>query len=108
MWNRIERIVRVLHPDVEMLITYDMPTFVVGERRLPVGVWKHGLSLYGLTEANDAGFIDRHPELSSGRGTVKLPTARAEEFSDDELRATLSAVLGASTAEAQGPQSTGN
>ena len=95
MWDRVDRLVRSLHPDVEVRITYDMPTFVVGERRLPIGVWKHGLSLYGLHESNDAGFIERHPELSSGRGTVKLPTARADEFTDDELLATLAAVLGA-------------
>ena len=95
MWDRVERLVRALHPDVELRITYDMPTFVVGEHRLPVGVWKHGLSLYGLHESNDAGFTTRHPELSSGRGTVKLPTERADDFSDDELEATLKAVLGA-------------
>ena len=68
LWDRIERLVRVLHPDVELILTYDMPTFVVGEHRLPVGVWKHGVSIYGVHEDNDAGFITRHPELSSGRG----------------------------------------
>jgi uncharacterized protein YdhG (YjbR/CyaY superfamily) len=95
MWDRVERIVRGLHPDVELRLTYDMPTFVVGEHRLPVGVWKHGLSLYGLSESNDAGFIARHPELSSGRGTVKLPSARADDVSDEELKGTLRAVLSA-------------
>ncbi|UDY36735.1 hypothetical protein [Dermatobacter hominis] len=94
MWDRVEGLVRSIHPEVELRITYDMPTFVVGDRRLPVGVWKHGLSLYGLHGSNDAGFIARHPDLSSGRGTVKLPTARADEFTDDELRETLTAVLG--------------
>ena len=95
MWDRIERIIRGLHPDVELCITYDMPTFVVGEYGLPVGIWKHGVSLYGLDESNDAGFIARHPELSSGRGTVKLPTKRADTFSDEELTVTLAAVFGA-------------
>lgn len=94
MWLRVEGLVRALHPEVELHITYGMPTFVVGEHRLPVGVWTHGLSLYGLDESNDAGFIARHPELSSGRGTVKLPTKRADDFSDEELKATLKAVLG--------------
>ena len=95
MWDRVERLVRALHPEVELRITYDMPTFVVGEHRLPVGVWKHGLSLYGLSESNDAGFSARHPELCSGRGTVKLPSTRADDISDDELKATLEAVLSA-------------
>jgi hypothetical protein len=94
MWDRVDGLIRALHPDVELRITYDMPTFVVGEHRLPVGVWKHGLSLYGLQEGNDAGFIARHPELASGRGTVKLPTRRAAELTDDELTSTLRAVLG--------------
>ena len=94
MWDRVDRLIRARHPDVELRITYDMPTFVVGDHRLPVGVWKHGLSLYGLHEGNDAGFIARHPELSSGRGTVKLPTRRAAELTDDELSATLQAALG--------------
>jgi hypothetical protein len=94
MWERVERLVRLLHPDVELCITYGMPTFIVGEHRLPVGVWKHGLSLYGLDESNDGGFIARRPELSSGRGTVKLPTRRADDFSDEELTAIVRAVLG--------------
>jgi hypothetical protein len=93
MWDRIDRLVRELHPDVELRITYDMPTFVVAEHRLPVGVWKHGLSLYGLHDGNDAGLINRRPELTSGRGTVRLPTAQAESFTDAELKATLKAVL---------------
>ena len=94
MWDRVEGLVRASYPGVELRITYKMPTFVVGEHQLPVGVWKHGLSLYGLHESNDAGFIARHPELSSGRGTVQLPTRRADDFSDEELTATLQAVLG--------------
>lgn len=93
MWDRVDGLVRALFPDVEVRMTYDMPTFVVGEHRLPVGVWKHGLSLYGLHEGNDAGLITRRPELSSGRGTVKLPTRHAESFTDAELTATLKAVL---------------
>ena len=64
MWDRVASLVRGLHPDVELRITYDMPTFVVGEHHLPVGVWKRGLSLYGVDESNDGGFIARHPELS--------------------------------------------
>jgi hypothetical protein len=95
--GRVAGLVRVLHPEAELRITYGMPTFVVGQHRLPVGVWKHGLSLYGLDETNDGGLIARHPELSSGRGTVKLPTQRAGEFSDEDLTAMLEAVLGAAT-----------
>ena len=74
MWERVERLVRELHPDVEVRITYDMPTFVVDEHRLPVGVWKHGLSLYGLHEGNDAGLITAVP--SSPRDAARSSSPR--------------------------------
>jgi hypothetical protein len=70
-----------------------MPTFVVGERRLHVGVWKHGLSLYGWEPGRDGGFAARHPELDSGKGTLKIPLARAADISDDELLALLRGAL---------------
>ena len=54
LWDRVDGLAHGLHPDVELIITYDMPTYVVGERRLPVGVWKHGLSLYGVHEGNES------------------------------------------------------
>ena len=63
-----------------------MPTYEVGKRRLYVGVWKHGISLYGWGAGEDAGFTDRHPELSSGKGTIRITPAAAEQITDDELR----------------------
>ena len=29
------------------LLSYHIPTYEVGRRRLYVGVWKHGVSIYG-------------------------------------------------------------
>jgi hypothetical protein len=46
-----------------VVLSYKIPTYVVGRRRLFVGVWKHGLSVYGWDQGRDAGFIARHPEL---------------------------------------------
>ena len=43
------------HPEAEVVISYNMPTYKVGERRLYVGVWKHGISLYGWGEGEDGG-----------------------------------------------------
>jgi hypothetical protein len=49
-----------------------MPTYVVGERRLHVGVWKHGLSLYGWSADRSGGFCERYPNLCGDEGTLKL------------------------------------
>jgi len=48
-----------------------------------VGVWKHGVSLYGW---RDQGFVERHPHTRSSRGTIRLSLDDAEDIRDDELR----------------------
>lgn len=94
LFDRVRGLIVGLHPDVEVVIAYKMPTFVVGDRRLHVGVWKHGVSLYGWDADADGGFAARHPELSSGKGTLRIPTAGAEEIADDELLAVFAGTLG--------------
>lgn len=93
LFDRMHRLVREAHPTAEVVLSYRMPTFVVGQRRLHVGVWKHGLSLYGWESGRDAGFSTRHPELDSGKGTLRLPHDVAEQISDDELRDLARAAL---------------
>jgi hypothetical protein len=44
------------------------PTYKVGNRRLHVGAWKHGLSIYGWQQGRDDAFTSRHPELKTSRG----------------------------------------
>ena len=61
---------------------------------LHVGAWKHGLSFYGWDSGRDGGLTARHPELDSGKGTLRLTFAAAEQISDDELRAFVRATLG--------------
>ena len=93
LFDRVHRLVLQAHPGAGCVLAYRMPTFVVGDRRLHVGVWKHGLSLYGWDEGRDGGFAERHPELSSGKGTLKIPLARAAELSDDDLLGVLRGAL---------------
>lgn len=76
-----------------MVHSYKMPTYVVGARRLHVGAWKHGLSLYGWGHGRDAGFAARHPELDSGKGTLRLSHSAAGALPDEELRDLLRAAL---------------
>lgn len=86
LFDRLHRLVLDEFPDVELTISYQMPTFVVDDRRLYVGSWKHGLSVYGWDQDRNTAFLERHPDLSNGRGTIKLPPDRAEAMPDDELR----------------------
>ena len=93
LFDRVHRLVMEVQPDTRVVMSYKMPTYVVGARRLHVGVWKHGLSFYGWQHDRDGGLVARHPHLDNGKGTLRLPINEAADVSDDELRAFLAASL---------------
>ena len=93
LFDRFVGLIRGVAPDATVRISYGIPTFEVGKKRLYVGVWKHGLSLYGWGQGGDGGFVDRHPELKKSKGTIQLSAAAAAEISDDELERLVRAVL---------------
>lgn len=93
LFERIHRLILDACPAAEVVISYKMPTFRLGKRRLHVAGWSHGLSIYGWKASGDGGFIERHPELRTSTGTIQLRTDRAEEVADDEIRALARAVL---------------
>jgi uncharacterized protein YdhG (YjbR/CyaY superfamily) len=95
MFDRIHRLVFEVYPEAEVVLSYEMPTYRVGRCRLYVGVWKHGLSLYGWRQGRDAGFTVRHPELVAGKGTIKLRLDDAARIPDEEFRDLVRAALGA-------------
>ena len=95
LFDRLDGLVRAAFPEATVVMSYDMPTYRVGDRRLYLAAWKQHVSLYGWSEGNDGGFVARHPELTSGRGTIKLRPKDAAAVDDDELRALVTGALGA-------------
>jgi uncharacterized protein YdhG (YjbR/CyaY superfamily) len=93
LFDRLQAIVLAVHPDAEVTLSYRMPTYRVGARRLHLGAWKHGVSVYGWRGDRDGGFETRHPDLSSGKGTLRIRPTDAATISDDEFRALLGGAL---------------
>ena len=93
LFDRLHAIVLDEHPEAEVALAYGMPAYRVGKRRLNIGVWKHGVSVYGWRGDNDGGFVARHPTLSSEKGTIRIRPRDAEGISDEELRALLGGAL---------------
>jgi hypothetical protein len=93
LFDRLHRIVLEEHPEAQVALSYGMPAYRIGQRRLNLGVWKHGVSVYGWRGDPDRGFVARHPALSSGRGTLRISPQQAASISDDELRALLGGAL---------------
>jgi len=67
LFDRIHRLILVAHPDAAVVLSYQIPTYKVGRRRLYVGAWQHGISIYGWGQGHDGGFTARHPELRTTR-----------------------------------------
>jgi uncharacterized protein YdhG (YjbR/CyaY superfamily) len=92
VFDRLHRLIVAACPDAEVVLSYGMPAYRIGRRRLNVGVWKHGLSLY-VSPNRDGGFSARHPELTAGKGTIKLRPGDAARIPDAELQDLVHAAL---------------
>ena len=95
LFDRLHRLVLEARPDAAVVLSYQIPTYKVGRRRLFLGVWRHGVSVYGWQEGRDAGFSERHPELRTSKGTIRLRPADAAGIPDDEFRDLARAALDA-------------
>jgi hypothetical protein len=92
LFDRLHQLIMTTCPDAEVVMSYGMPTYRLGRRRLNVGAWTHGLSLY-VSPNRDGGFSARHPGLASGKGTIKLSPADAASIPDTELQDLIRAAL---------------
>jgi hypothetical protein len=92
VFDRLHRLIAAMCPDADLVLSYGMPTYRVGRRRLNVGVWQHGLSLY-VSPNRDGGFSARHPELAAGKSTIKLRPADAAALPDAEFQDLIRAAL---------------
>jgi|SRR5271170_1271893 len=92
VFDRLQRLIVAMYPDAELVLSYGMPTYRIGRRRLNIGAWKHGLSLY-VSPNRDGGFSARHPELAAGKGTIKLSPGDAAGILDAEFQDLIRAAL---------------
>ena len=94
LFDRLHHLILEVRPDAAVVLSYKMPTYKIGRRRFHVGVWRHGVSLYGWGRDHAADFTARHPELKTSKGTIQLRPADAAGITDDELRDLIRAALG--------------
>jgi len=93
LFDRVHQLILAAYPDVVVAISYQIPTYRVGRRRLHVGAWQHGVSIYGWPQGSEAGLIARHPMLRTSKGTIRLRPQDAADVSDEELLELVHAAL---------------
>ena len=94
LFDRIHRLIVGAFPDVEVGVSYQMPVYRRRGRSMNVGAWKHGVSIYGWGHQENLSILERHPELSSGKGTLRIPRTVSEDISDAELVELIRGALG--------------
>jgi len=95
LFDRLHQLILRVKPDVTVVLAYKMPTYKAGRRRVYLGAWQHGVSLYGWQQDQDDGFVARHRDLKTSTGTIRLRPADAAVISDEEFSGLLRAALGA-------------
>jgi hypothetical protein len=93
LFDRLHRLILRAHPGVTVVLSYSIPTYKAGGRRLYLGVWKHGVSVYGWQQDQDGGFVARHPDLKTSTGTIRLRPEDADSISDEEFLGLVRAAL---------------
>ena len=93
LFDRVAGIIIAAFPEVTIDLAYGMPVFRVGEHSLNVGVWSHGLSIYGGDTAGSKEFKGRYPALTTSRGTIRIRPKDAIDITDDDLRDLVCAAL---------------
>jgi uncharacterized protein YdhG (YjbR/CyaY superfamily) len=93
LFDRVHRLILAAHPEAAVVLSYKIPTYKAGRRRLYLGAWKHGVSIYGWRQDHDGGFAARHPELKTSKGTIQLRSDDAAGITDDEILALVGAAL---------------
>jgi uncharacterized protein YdhG (YjbR/CyaY superfamily) len=93
LFDRLHRVVNDVHPEVVLSLSYGMPTFATGSRKLHIGVWKHGVSIYGSQQGEAASIVARHPTLKTSKGTIRIRPEDADGITDAEFADLVRAAL---------------
>ncbi|HLG69946.1 MAG TPA: DUF1801 domain-containing protein [Chloroflexota bacterium] len=93
LFDRLHQLILSVAPGASVTISYGIPTYKLGRRRVYVGAWQHGLSIYGWGHGGDGGFLARHPELLKPKATIRLRPEDAARIGDEEFEGLFRAAL---------------
>jgi len=93
LFDRLHALILTAYPDAAVVLSYQIPAYKFGRRRLYVGAWKHGVSVYGWQQGRETGFTSRHPTVKTSKGTIQLRPGDAAGITDDELLGLVRAAL---------------
>jgi uncharacterized protein YdhG (YjbR/CyaY superfamily) len=88
LFDRLQSLILELYPNAKIGISYRIPSYKVGRRRVYLGLWKGGVSLHALSVE---GFKQRHPSIKTGKGSLNFKLT--DELPEDDIRDVIKRVL---------------
>ena len=81
LFGRLQSLILELYPDADVVISYQIPTYKVGRRRVYLGLWKDGVSLHAI---DPTPFKERHPAIKTGKGSLNFKVS--DELPEADIR----------------------
>src|SRR5260370_39717899 len=72
LFDRIHLLILDTCPDATVVLSYKMPTYQIGIRRLHLGARKHGVSLDEWKGQGDGGAAPRPPDLDASGRPIRI------------------------------------
>ena len=87
LFDRLHSLILELYPDAEVVISYQVPTYKKKGRRVSLGLWKDGVSLYTTGPEYIESFKARHPRIKTGKASINF--GLADDFPEEDVRAVV-------------------
>jgi hypothetical protein len=88
LFDRLQSLILELYPDAEITISYGIPTYKIGRRRVYLGLWKAGVSLHAVPVET---FRQRHPSIKTGKGSLNFKVT--DELPEADIRAVIRSAI---------------
>ncbi|HEY3116345.1 MAG TPA: DUF1801 domain-containing protein [Chloroflexota bacterium] len=89
LFDRLQTVILGLYPDADILISYKIPTYKVGPKRVYLGLWKDGVSLHAVDVEQ---FKGQHPSIKTGRGSLNFKIT--DDLPEAAIRDVIQKTLG--------------
>ena len=89
LFDRLQALILDLYPTAEIVISYKIPTFKVGRKRVYLGLWKEGVSLHAVSVDD---FKQKHPTIKTGRGSLNFKIT--DEVPGEDVQVVIKQAIG--------------
>jgi uncharacterized protein YdhG (YjbR/CyaY superfamily) len=92
LFDHLQSLILELHPEAEVVISYQVPTYKTRSGRVSLGLWKNEVSLYTTEAEHIQRFRSDHPNIKTGKASINLKLS--DDVPDGDLRNLLEQAIG--------------